>query len=82
MSEPLLTPSGTRPPDQPLDWGWLLRTLARWLLVLLAAYSVGWLLWRTGATLTPFIIGLVLAYLLRHCTVVSAPWPGSSAASL
>ncbi|WP_026369746.1 AI-2E family transporter [Kallotenue papyrolyticum] len=64
MSNQSITPAGSRPPDQPLDWGWLLRTLARWLLVLLATYSVGWLLWRTGITLTPFVIGLVLAYLL------------------
>lgn len=40
------------------------RTLARWLLVLLALYAVGWLLWSARPALTPFIIGLVLAYLL------------------
>ncbi|HEU4323234.1 MAG TPA: AI-2E family transporter [Roseiflexaceae bacterium] len=40
------------------------RTLARWLLVLLALYSIGWLLWTARPALTPFIIGLVLAYLL------------------
>src|SRR5262245_14701003 len=40
------------------------RTLARWLLVALALYAVGWLLWSALPALTPFVIGLVLAYLL------------------
>jgi predicted PurR-regulated permease PerM len=40
------------------------RTLARWLLVALALYVVGWLLVNALPSLTPFIIGLVLAYLL------------------
>jgi predicted PurR-regulated permease PerM len=40
------------------------RTLARWLLVALAIYAVGWLLISALPSLTPFIIGLVLAYLL------------------
>jgi predicted PurR-regulated permease PerM len=40
------------------------RTLARWLLVALALYVVGWLLINALPSLTPFIIGLVLAYLL------------------
>jgi predicted PurR-regulated permease PerM len=40
------------------------RTLARWVLVVLALYGLGWLLWRALSALTPFIIGLVLAYLL------------------
>jgi predicted PurR-regulated permease PerM len=40
------------------------RTLARWLLVVLAIYAVGWLLISALPSLTPFIIGLVLAYLL------------------
>ena len=40
------------------------RTLARWLLVLLTLYAVGWLLWNALPALTPFVIGLVLAYLL------------------
>jgi predicted PurR-regulated permease PerM len=39
-------------------------TLARWLLALLALIGVGWLLWEARAAMTPFIIGLVLAYLL------------------
>jgi predicted PurR-regulated permease PerM len=41
-----------------------LRRLGQWLLVLLALYVVGWLLWSAAPALTPFIIGLVLAYLL------------------
>jgi predicted PurR-regulated permease PerM len=40
------------------------RRVARWLLVLGAIYGVGWLLWSASSALTPFIIGLVLAYLL------------------
>lgn len=39
-------------------------TLARWLLVLVALYAVGWLLWRAWPAILPFVIGLVLAYLL------------------
>lgn len=39
-------------------------TLARWALVALALYAIGWLLWSASATLAPFIFGLVLAYLL------------------
>src|SRR3954451_23677387 len=41
-----------------------LRRLGQWLLVLLALYAVGWLLVSASAALTPFVIGLVLAYLL------------------
>lgn len=40
------------------------RTLARWLLVAGAILTVGGLLWNARAPLTPFIIGLVLAYVL------------------
>ena len=53
-----------RPPDLPPDWPRLLRALGRWALVGGALYLLGSLLMRTGGTLTPFIIGLVLAYLL------------------
>jgi predicted PurR-regulated permease PerM len=42
----------------------VLRTGARWLLVLLALYVVGWLLWNALPAMTPFIIGLVLAFLM------------------
>src|SRR5690348_15129282 len=41
-----------------------LRRLGQWLLALLALYVVGWLLLNAAPALTPFIIGLVLAYLL------------------
>jgi predicted PurR-regulated permease PerM len=44
---------------QAADW----RRLARWLLVLLAAWVVFWLFSRAATALTPFIFGLVLAYL-------------------
>jgi predicted PurR-regulated permease PerM len=40
------------------------RTLARWALVALALYAIGWLLWNSRPALLPFVIGLVLAYLL------------------
>jgi predicted PurR-regulated permease PerM len=40
------------------------RTLMRWLLVALALLGVGRLLWNARSALTPFTIGLVLAYLL------------------
>lgn len=39
------------------------RRIARWALVLVAIYLVGWLLWQARSALTPFVIGLVLAYL-------------------
>jgi predicted PurR-regulated permease PerM len=41
-----------------------LRRLGQWLLALLALYIVGWLLVSAAPALTPFVIGLVLAYLL------------------
>ena len=54
-----------RPAAEPIELNFpSRRTLARWLLVLLALYAVGWLLWNALPALTPFIIGLVLAYLL------------------
>jgi predicted PurR-regulated permease PerM len=40
------------------------RTLGRWILIAVALYVVGWLLVSALSSLTPFIIGLVLAYLL------------------
>ncbi len=40
-----------------------IRTVARWLLMLAAVYGVGWLLWQARTALTPFIFGIVLAYL-------------------
>lgn len=70
VSEPTTPPLGDpqpAPPSNPLvpnlalpSW----RTLTRWLLVVLALYGVGWLLWQAAPALTPFIIGLVLAFLL------------------
>lgn len=41
-----------------------LRRLGQWLMALLALYAVGWLLVSAAPALRPFIIGLVLAYLL------------------
>jgi predicted PurR-regulated permease PerM len=40
------------------------RTLARWLFVAVAVVLVGSLFWRARSGLTPFVVGLVLAYLL------------------
>ncbi|MCS7289576.1 MAG: AI-2E family transporter [Roseiflexus sp.] len=40
------------------------RLIARWSLVALAVYSIGWMLWATRPVLIPFVIGLVLAYLM------------------
>lgn len=47
--------------------GWLSpspRVLARWLLVASAVVAVVWLVWNSRSALAPFVIGLVLAYLL------------------
>ncbi|HZG68751.1 MAG TPA: AI-2E family transporter, partial [Herpetosiphonaceae bacterium] len=44
--------------------GWSWRTAVRLGLVALALLAVGWILWASAAALTPFIIGLVLAYLM------------------
>jgi predicted PurR-regulated permease PerM len=41
-----------------------IRLAARWLLVALAIYVVCWLLWSASPALLPFVIGLILAYLL------------------
>jgi len=40
-----------------------MQTLARWLLVASAILAVGWLLWNARTALSPFAMGLVLAYL-------------------
>ncbi|WP_448540031.1 AI-2E family transporter [Roseiflexus sp.] len=42
----------------------LLRLIARWLMVALALYIIGSMLWSTRPVLIPFVIGLVLAYLM------------------
>jgi len=57
-------PAETTPPTQNEPAYPSRRTLARWLLVALALYTVGWLLWSALPSLIPFIIGLVLAYLM------------------
>lgn len=62
MEQPRPMPNNT--PPRTVDWIRVLRTAARLALVLGALWLVGWILWRAGATLTPFIIGLVMAYLL------------------
>ena len=39
------------------------RRIARWGLVALSLYGIGWLLWQARSALLPFIIGALLAYL-------------------
>ncbi len=46
----------------PRTWGW--RTAVRWMMSFGAFCAVVWILMRSGSALTPFIIGLVLAYLM------------------
>lgn len=45
-------------------WQPYIFTALRWLLVVLAFYLIFWILRQAGSALTPFIIGLVLAYLM------------------
>ena len=47
-------------PDAKLSW----RTALRWGLVAAALLAVATILWLSVAALTPFIIGLILAYLM------------------
>jgi predicted PurR-regulated permease PerM len=59
----MIEPHVSSPPAvPPRSWGW--RTALRWLLVVGALLAVGWILWQSGGALTPFILGLVLAYLM------------------
>lgn len=63
-------PGDDRPPDRVLSLPQNVQTQAivrralRWLLVAVALYVVGWLLWSARSALIPFTIGIVLAYLL------------------
>jgi predicted PurR-regulated permease PerM len=50
--------------NRPINWPFVLRTTARWALVIGAIYIITRILWSAGASTLPFIIGLVLAYLL------------------
>ena len=57
-------PSPPNPGGPPaLDPRWSI-VLPRWLLVAAALYAVGWLLWQAREAMTPFVLGLVAAYLL------------------
>lgn len=53
-SRPLLSAADAR----------FLRLFARTLLVIAAIFGIGWLFWQTGSALMPFVIGIVLGYLL------------------
>lgn len=60
---------GVQPVDQQTahlesNWPVLLRTVARWALTIGVVALILWFLYRAGATLTPFIFGFILAYLL------------------
>ncbi len=50
--------------NKTINWPFVLRTTARWALVIGAIYLVVSVLRSAGASTLPFIIGLVLAYLL------------------
>ncbi len=39
------------------------RRIARWALVALSLYGIGWLFWQARSALLPFVIGALLAYL-------------------
>lgn len=54
------TSKETPPARQIPSW----RTLSRWSLTAFAFWLIGWMLLRTGGQLLPFIIGMILAYLL------------------
>jgi predicted PurR-regulated permease PerM len=69
----LAAPLGLAPPLPETEYP-SRSTLARWLLVGLALYAVGWLLVNALPALTPFIIGLVLAYLLLPIVNRLARW--------
>jgi len=51
------------PPMSVEQWAWM-RKAARALLVAAALYVVGWLFYTAGSALLPFVVGLILAYLL------------------
>lgn len=59
---PDMPPAADSASAAPIRFSWQL--VARWLLVIFAAYCVGSLLLRALPALTPFILGLILAYLL------------------
>jgi predicted PurR-regulated permease PerM len=79
-SEPAIPPSQAAPPPvepaippaeptilhaEPIEPAYpSRRTLGRWILIAVAFYVVGWLLVSALPSLTPFIIGLVLAYVM------------------
>jgi predicted PurR-regulated permease PerM len=39
------------------------RRIGRWILIAASLYGLGWLLWQARASLLPFVIGAVLAYM-------------------
>lgn len=55
--------AGTEAGVDALDPRWTV-VLPRWLLVAAALYGIGWLLWQAREAMTPFLLGLLAAYLL------------------
>ncbi len=50
------------------------RTLVRWTLLIGVIWLVSWMLWSTGTSLIPFILGLVFAYLLLPLVSFLSRW--------
>ncbi len=57
-------PVAPRPAPIDIDWPVVSRAVARWAIVLGVVVLLGWILYTAGGTLTPFIFGFILAYLL------------------
>ncbi|HZG68438.1 MAG TPA: AI-2E family transporter [Herpetosiphonaceae bacterium] len=67
QTEPMgrnVQPAAAQPASPDINWPVVLRTAARWALVVGVVALIVWLLYRAGATVAPFIFGFVLAYLL------------------
>ena len=60
----IVQPAAAQPASPDINWPVVLRTAARWALVVGVVALIVWLLYRAGATVAPFIFGFVLAYLL------------------
>ena len=53
-----------QPAGPDINWPVVLRTLARWAIVLGVVALLAWIVFNADGTLTPFIFGFILAYLL------------------
>lgn len=68
--QPVATAAASQELGSVMPW----RLLARWTLVVLGVYCVGWMVWATRPALIPFGIGLVLAYLMAPGVNYFARW--------